>query len=266
MKKLATISFALLLTSACSLGSFQQKIEVLDNLKSSEVRVATNSEFKSLQNRGSLQSDEQLYIANLGTQNGAQILVKFDFNSFKTKATNPIVGTEDCVDGTNCDGIPEKTAADVASVDVYLFKLASNFNPAIPAGKDPFGPSSQNLYWSKSGVTKNGTAINLLFTGVPGDASNHYYAGVVARDSGNNVISKNGYKWTGTTATYAGFNLSSSGVGVDATSLVVSTTDPLSIGVNLLDAVGAKLDSTVEITNGSSALPSISPSPYSIAN
>lgn len=252
MKKLATISFALLLTSACSVGSFQQKIEVLDNIKPSEVRMATNSEFKMLQDKGSLKSDEQLYIANLGSKNGSQFLVKFDFNSFNTKASE--------------NGIPAKTATDVTSVDVYLFTLSSTFNTSLLTDRDPFGTSSANLFWSRTGVAKNGTAINLLFTGVPGLAGGkHYWAGVVARDSGNNIISKSGVTWTGTTSTYAGFNLSSTGVGVDPTSLAVSTTTPLSIAVNLLDAVGAKLDTTVDITAGSSALPSVSASPYTIA-
>lgn len=244
MKKLATISFALLLTSACGLSNFQ-KIEVLDNIKPSDVRVATNLEFKSLQNRGTLKSDDQLYVSSLGTKNGGQFLVKFGFNSFKTKASE--------------NGIPAKVGSDVSSVDVFLFKLPTNYD--VNTNKNPFGSGGSNVFWSKMGVSKNGTSINLLFTGVPNDETKNYWVGVVARDSGDNIISKSGQTWTGITGTYAGFNLSEGGVMVD-NNLMVSTTDPLTVEVDLLDAIGSKLDSTVEINNGSSALPSIEASPY----
>ncbi|MFN4153010.1 MAG: hypothetical protein ACK4IX_18850, partial [Candidatus Sericytochromatia bacterium] len=93
------------------------------------------------------------------------------------------------------------------------------------------------------------------------DETKNYWVGVVARDSGDNIISKSGQTWTGITGTYAGFNLSEGGVMVD-NNLMVSTTDPLTVEVDLLDAIGSKLDSTVEINNGSSALPSIEASPY----
>lgn len=248
MKKLATISFALLLTSACSVGNFQQKIEVQKSSKASEVRLATNSEFNMLQNRGSVKSDEKLYIANLGTKDGGQFLVKFDFNNFKTK--------------NSVNGTPAKIASDVSSLDVFLFRLSPSFDSGV--SKDPFGPSSSNLYWSRNGIAKNGSSVNFLFTGIPSNTdfnTEAYWVGVVARDSGNNIISKSGTNWTGITGTYAGFNLSSTGVGV-LPNLTVTNTMPLSVSVNLLDAIGAQLDAEVNINSGSPSLPSVGASPY----
>ncbi|MFN4152135.1 MAG: hypothetical protein ACK4IX_14435, partial [Candidatus Sericytochromatia bacterium] len=227
MKKIALMALSLLLTSACSLGGFQ-KIEI-DNTNQSEVRVATNKELNVLQNRGSLKASDKLYVANLGVKNGGQFLTKINFNSFKTKAS--------------VDGVLAKTSEDVHSVDVYLLKLSSNYNPAV--NKDPIALSKMTTdpVWMRN-MLKNGSEINLLFTGVPGLASKQYYVGVVAKDVDGNVISKNGYVWTGDTSSVEGFNLSSSGVGVNPTSLEVSATDALSIAVSLKDAVGAKLDTT----------------------
>lgn len=248
MKKLSSILITLMLTSACSLGGFQ-KIQI-DTTNPSDLRIATNNELNALQSRGTLKSSDKLYIANLGVKNGGQFLTKINFNSFKTKAS--------------VDGVPAKVSSDVTSVDVYLLKLPSNYNPVI--NKDPMDLSQANVFWSKPNVAKNGSEINLLFTGLPGDSSKHYYVGVVAKDSLGNIISKNGFNWTGETSSHTGFNISSSGVGVNQTTLEVSSTDPLSIAVNLLDAVGAKIDTTVNITNGTNTLPSVSGSLYNVAS
>lgn len=259
MKKLATISFALLLVSACSVTGFGNSSNVSQNGVSAsnqktEVRIAAGSEFKEFQDKGSLKADDKIYVADLGVKNGGQFLTKVDFNSFSVKApaANP-----------NVNGIPAKTPADVATVDVYLLKLPSNFNPLITT--DPFSTANANVFYSKTGLAKTGASINLLFTGLPGDvATTHYWVGVVARDAGNNVISKSGGAWTATTATYAGLNISSTGIGVDATTLAVSSTTALSLSVSLLDAVGAQLNSRVAVTAGTSVLPAVSAAPYAL--
>lgn len=257
MKKLATISFALLLVSACSVTGIGNSSNVSQDTlsasnKKSEVRVATGSEFKELQDKGSLKADDKVYVADLGVRKGGQFLTKVDFNSFSVKApANP-----------NVNGIPAKTPADVATVDVYLLKLPSNFNPLITT--DPFSVANANVFYSKTGLAKTGASINLLFTGLPGDAANYYWVGVIARDAGNNVISKSGSAWTATTATYPGLNISSTGIGVDATTLAVSSTSALSLSVSLLDAIGAQLNTTVTVNNGSSTLPAVAAAPYTL--
>lgn len=258
MKKLATISFALLLVSACSATGFGNSSNVSQNGVSTsnqkaEVRIAAASEFKELQDKASLKSDDKIYVADLGVKKGGQFLTKIDFNSFSVKA--PIANP-------NVNGIPAKTPADVATVDVYLLKLPSNFNPLITT--DPFSTANANVFYSKTGLAKTGANINLLFTGLPGDATNYYWVGVVAKDAGNNVISKSGSAWTATTATYAGLNMSSTGIGVDATTLAVSNTTALSLSVNLLDAIGAQLNSSVTVTAGTSVLPAVSAAPYAL--
>lgn len=260
MKKLATISFALLLVSACSVtGTGNSSNVSQDTLsasnKKTEVRIAAASEFKELQDNASLKSDDKVYVADFGVNKGGQFLTKVNFNSFSVKAP---------VANPNVNGIPAKTPADVATVDVYLLKLPSNFNPLITT--DPFSTANANVFYSKTGLAKTGASINLLFTGLPGDATNYYWVAVVAKDAGNNVISKSttGVVWTGTTATYAGLNMSSTGIGVDATTLAVSNTTELSLSVSLLDAIGAQLNSRVDVTAGTSVLPAVSAAPYAL--
>lgn len=259
MKKLATISFALLLVSACSVTGIGNSSNVSQDTlsasnKKTEVRIAAASEFKELQDNASLKSDDKVYVADFGVNKGGQFLTKVNFNTFSVKApaANP-----------NVNGIPAKTPADVATVDVYLLKLPSNFNPLITT--DPFSTANVNVFYSKTGLAKTGASINLLFTGLPGNVpTTHYWVGVIAKDAGNNVISKSGAAWTATTATYPGLNISSTGIGVDATTLAVSNTTELSLSVSLLDAIGAQLNSRVDVTAGTSVLPAVSAAPYAL--
>lgn len=222
MKKLATISFALLLTSACSVGNFQQKIEVLDNIKPSEVRVATNSEFKMLQDKGSLKSDEQLYIANLGAKDGSQFLVKFDFNSFKTKAS--------------VDGTPAKLFSDVKAIKIFL--TTSNTDPLanIVTG-------SEYTFTYSTGLTGSSKVYN--FANVPVGT---YYTGAIAY---SDVAATTNIVEGGTTIP-ANF-ISVNSATVASPSMAFSFSDlatAFDVTIVLANAIGADLDSNVTVQDG----------------
>ncbi|MEK7434771.1 MAG: hypothetical protein AABZ74_16680 [Cyanobacteriota bacterium] len=239
MKKILSIVTIFTLVS-CS--STTTEISIEKNLKKTETTKNTIvSQLKESKIELSKQNVEDVILADLGTQNGAEFKVKIDIKEgFTTKA--------------NVNGTAEKKLSDIAKADVYLLSLAS----APAAGSNPLGVANANVIKSFTGVAKTdgGTGFTLLFKGVPGLATNQYFVGVVLKDSANNVINKAPTTpWTlDTLATSSSLAVSSSGVGVNNTTFAVSTTTALTVTTNLLDAVGAQIDTTATSTAGTNGL------------
>jgi len=184
-------------------------------------------------------SEERLIIAQVSDKVGASFMTKLNLNSFSSKA--------------NVNGTPAKQPSDVSTVDVYLLSLPSGFT-----GTDPLGTANANVVRTFTNLAKTGSSFNILFKNVPGLATNQYYVGIVAKDSGNNIISKLNTTWTGQTATSASsMSLSTTGVGVDATTLAVSSTSDLIVNMGLLDAVGAQISTNANVSGGTTTLPII---------
>lgn len=176
------------------------------------------------------------FIAKVSNSKGASIPVSINFeSSFNIKA--------------NQNGVPGKQASDIAKVDAYLFKLPIGFN-----GTNPFGDSNANLVTSFLNTSKTGSTFNLLFTNVPGlTPTLHYYVGIVVKDSSGNVINKPpSTAWTAETTTNTpALLLSTTGVGVNESTFEVTSTTALSIDVDLIDLVGAKIETNATVTVGS---------------
>ncbi|RZK69162.1 MAG: hypothetical protein EOO92_22280, partial [Pedobacter sp.] len=149
---------------------------------------------------------EQVFIAEVSKQKGASFSVGVDISSgFNIKA--------------NANGTVEKTPANISTVDVYLLKLPSTF-----AAGDPLGVGNVNVLKSFTGInalSKTGSNFTVTFQGVPGLATDQYWVGIIAKDSAGTVINKApATAWTGNTLTSApALSLSSTGVGVDSTTL-----------------------------------------------
>ena len=184
---------------------------------------------------------DNLTVITVSDKEGASFGANINLNSFGTKAST--------------SGTPAKQPGDVAKVDVYLLKLPSGYN-----GTDPLGTANANVAKMSVDLAKTGSTFNVLFKNVPGLATNQYWVGIVAKDSGGNVIAKGpATVWTGQTATSASaLSLSTSGVSVDPTTLAVNPTPDLTVNISLLDIVGAQISSNANVTGGSSTLPIIS--------
>lgn len=192
----------------------------------------------SVLNSEKLIFDNNQYVAQLSTNNGANFSVKINFDSgFKVKVSS--------------NGTAAKQPNDITKVDVYLLKLPSGFS-----GTDPLGSGSANVVKSFTDVAKTGSTISMTFKNVPGLASpNLYWVGVVAKDNSSVISKAPSTAWTGQTLTSApAMALSSSGIGVDPTTLAVSSTGDISVNVPLLDAVGAQIGSNANVSAGSSTL------------
>ncbi|MEK7434769.1 MAG: hypothetical protein AABZ74_16670 [Cyanobacteriota bacterium] len=224
MKKIV-LSLTTIFLASCGVASNVNNSNQLKNVDISEISAKNN-----------------ILEADMGTKGGAEFKIDVKISDgFKTKAS--------------VSGAVEKKLTDIAKVDVYLLSLTS----APTAGSNPLGVANANVLKSFTGATsiaKTGGSISLLFKGVPGLATNQYFVGVVLKDSGSAVINKApGTPWTLDTLTTApSLTVSSSGVGVDPTTLAVSTTTSLSITASLLDAIGAQIDSTTTTTAGTNGL------------
>lgn len=189
----------------------------------------------------------QIYVADIGQgKTGASFSTKINFKEgFNVKA--------------NTNGAIAKISTDIAKVDAYLLELT-----AAPAtGSDPL--ASVVTGGSVMNIAKTGASFTILFKNVPvSTAGKKYFVGLVAKDSANNVISKNpATDWTGASAnkglaiTNGGGDVTPAGsVSVSSTYVVSSATD-LTVGLSLLDAVGAQIQSAATVTNGSATLPAI---------
>ena len=94
----------------------------------------------------------------------------------------------------NTNGAIAKTNANIASVDAYLIELTA----APAAGSDPLASKVAGPI----NLAKTGTGFTVLFKNVPANAAGKsYYIGLVAKDSGSIVISKNpATDWSGASA------------------------------------------------------------------
>lgn len=237
MKKLLSLTMVVLL-SACSTANTNLNVEKKADIQKTNV-VSTLKEASITQ----LKQDnvQNVVLADMGAKDGASFKIDVKVaDGFKTKA--------------NVSGIVEKKLTDIANVDVYLLSLAA----APTAGSNPLGVANANVVKSFAGVVKTdtGTGFTLLFKGVPGLATNQYFVGIVLKDSTSTVINKApATPWTlDTLATSPSLAVSSSGVGVNTTTLAVSTTVALTVSTTLLDAVGAQIDTTATSTAGVNTL------------
>lgn len=185
-----------------------------------------------------LSVENNQYVAQLSPDSGAKLSVKINFDSgFKVKASS--------------NGNAAKQPTDITKVDVYLLKLPSGYN-----GTDPLGAGNANVVKSFTDVAKTGSTISMIFRNVPGLASpNQYWVGVVAKDNAGVISKVPATAWTGGTATSPALALSSGGIGVDVTTLAVSSTGDIAVNVPLLDAVGAQVGAAASVTGGNGSLP-----------
>jgi len=193
----------------------------------------------------SQQKANQVYVADIGNGKvGASFSTTINFKEgFNVKA--------------NVNGSVAKTSADIAKVDAYLLELTA----APTAGSDPLAGLVTG--GSVMDIAKTGASFTILFRNVPANtATKKYFVGLVAKDTAGNVISKNpATDWTGASANKG---LSITNGGGDGTGFVtvnssytVSNSTNLTVSLSLLDAVGAQIDSTATVTNGTTTLPAI---------
>lgn len=243
MKKLLSLSLMLVL-SACSANA---PTVIKENVLSPQVKV------NQLKNDGIIAKDaKEVFIADVGNKNGASFSVNIDLSdsSFKTKAS--------------VSGTPAKIGTDIKSLKVYLIK---NSGATYPLAGDPLGAT--DLVAGPFNLDRTGAGpYTVTFTNVGiSPAGTTYFAAVRAFDTiggtGAELIKANNASataWTGTTAATNKVAVSTgAGVGVNA-SLVVSTTTALPVTLNLLDAVGATIESTVTPNSGSNTLPAVTAS------
>ncbi|MEK7434772.1 MAG: hypothetical protein AABZ74_16685 [Cyanobacteriota bacterium] len=223
MKKIIILTSFLLFTGCMS----QPKINT-ENLKYSVEKAE----------KGFISNAENTYTINVSDKKGASFLTKINIldKNFTTKSAS---------------GGLIKTSKDISKFDIYLLELAS----APSAGSDPLGTANANVKASQIGVAKKSSSFNILFNNLPANnTGNSYFVAVVSKDSGNVVINKPpSSAWGGNTlATLPNLSVTSSGVSINA-SLVVSTTTDLSLSLSLLDDAKASVDSDITIINGNSA-------------
>ncbi|MFN8576526.1 MAG: hypothetical protein U0354_06690 [Candidatus Sericytochromatia bacterium] len=169
--------------------------------------------------------------------NGASLSVTVLFNKFSTKA--------------NINGTPAKTPADIQSYEVYLIKNSAS---TYPTNGDPIGDKVAGPFI----ISNNGSSSKTInFTKIGDTLGKYCYVAVRAFDGANatgNSIIKPNPNWTGTTAniTYNKQVSVSNGSGITVSSdLVVSSSTSLTITPDLLDGIPAKLDTSINVNNGS---------------
>lgn len=241
MKKKA-LCLSLVLLSGCSANNLSTVSN--DNLNSPVNVVQLKKDGIIARNA------KEVFIADVGTKNGASFSINIDFSSsnFKTKAST--------------SGSVAKTASDIQSLRVYLIK---NAGATYPLAGDPLGAT--DLVAGPFTLNRNGAGpYTVTFTNVGASATGtKYFAAVRAYDAisggGSELIKPNngsGTAWTGTTAAANRVAVSTgSGVGVSA-ALAVDTFTALPVAINLIDAVGATIEATVTPASGSNTLPAVS--------
>jgi hypothetical protein len=181
-------------------------------------------------------------IINIGkAQGGASISFKInltDKNNFAVKSSS---------------GNGAKTTSDIDHFVIYLVTdtNAGGFN----AVGDPAG----NTVGDAAGYNVDPDVRQVTLHNVPGSGSNYYYVAVRAVDGSGNDLIKPNASWTNTTAiTYGGRVAVSSGAGVKVDSnyqITAGPTTDLPVTINLDDAAGATITSTMTVNNGSTTLP-----------
>lgn len=202
----------------------------------------------SLSNNVSISSvdSQSIYIVDVGKgKAGGKFSTEIKFvEKFKTKA--------------NYSGNVDQTSANISKVDAYLIEL-----PSAPASaSDPISGTFASV--KNIAKTSSGT-FSITFINVPDNTSgNRYYVGVVAKDFMGRIISKNPTPdWTGTSkdmglaiTSGGGDTLNPGSISINS-SLQVSSTNPLTVNISLLDVAGAGIETNATVTNGSTVLPAI---------
>ncbi|MFN8576529.1 MAG: hypothetical protein U0354_06705 [Candidatus Sericytochromatia bacterium] len=188
---------------------------------------------------------KEAFIADIGVKGGASFSVDIDLKEgkFQTKSSN---------------GSVAKTSADIQSLAVYLVRNSAS---TYPLNGDPIGTDRVAGPFI---LNRNGAGpYTVTFTNV-GSSSGSYYFSAVRAFSGTSgtgtelikINNGNATAWTGTTASTNRVAVSSSGVSVNS-SLVVSTTTSLPVTINLEDAIGAIIDANVAPNSGSNTFGAI---------
>lgn len=166
----------------------------------------------------------------------------------------------------NKNGGVQKTSADLSDLEIFLFDVDSG---TIPPSSDPAVDlnTASGVTTVHSGVISfTGTGSQaVLLTNIPANAvtgTGKYYVGVRGLETGANISSFSGYEHT--TGAGGPVFVSDTGgdggttgkVSVDA-SYAVSDTTALGVNLELLDEIGASIDSTVNVSDGAVFSPGI---------
>ncbi len=168
----------------------------------------------------------------------------------------------------SANGQVSKSTTEVSNLEIFLFDIDSGARPTAGTAVAPLDLQSA------SGVTLVDSAI-ISFTGstqtvllqnIPANtnASGRFFVGVRALESTANITARStGFSYgSGPDLQLAlsgsgGDTAMPGGVSVNANYLL-STLTALGVNVPLQNAVGATVDAQVSVTNGNTALPSIS--------
>ncbi len=164
-------------------------------------------------------------------KSNASISFNISANSFKTKVTSS---------STN----PPKTVANISYYEVYLLK---NSNAMYPPAGDPVSDIVVGGGTAFQVVKQSGATQLVTFKNIPPSGTGYYYyVGVRAYDLNGNEIVKANTNWTGSSVAPNNRIAVSSGSGISVSNnYTVSDATDLSVGVNLEDGIGARIDANL---------------------
>jgi len=240
--RLLSVSAALaLFASACS---SQPVTQVQPNTPGMSARASELIQELKIQG----QTDVQVLDVGQGKKTNAAFAV-----TFKTAET-------DFSTKISADGAIAKVLSDVSDYQLFLFDCTSTpllVGPELDLNQ---GTCSQSFH---AGVTSANTGSQTFIFDNVGQSTGQFFVGVSAMENippMTNITEFTGYLTTGThpapgpiALSDGGGDANGGGVAVDA-SFAVSNTDPLTIALSLLDAVGATIDSSVTVTDGAATL------------
>lgn len=267
MKNKILICYAMspFLILSCSTKNITSETSIKQNEKFSNAivenyNIASNTKNPEIKNNN-LNFD-------LKTKNGSSFSVKFNFNKIKDFSTK-----------ANTNGNPGKVNTDINLLRVYL---VNNNTSNLNGTNIKYGPfdidinSTGTLATFFSNIKGLGKTGNLTFSNV--GAGNYYvaiaaYSSATTINSTTNIIKSTTNITSGTN--FGNFSLSNSGGdspglsglvtvasmvvgGRAAYSLVNNGTANLGVTLNLINALGATIDATTTITQGSSTIPATS--------
>lgn len=251
------VSSAILISAfgACSSGVTPAPVSVGGDVNFASSNLVTRISENVTQSK---QDPSHFYIdAGNGQKTGASFSVKLNFangGGFRTKAS--------------ADGTATAMFGDMTHLRVAL--VASATSPTDLTGAVTVGAATSNLL-AKTVASSGGTAT-VTFTNVPGAVTTgtKYWVAAAAYASGTNITNVTGATLTDGTygkffVTNGGGNAASGAVTVLQTvtnagltfAYTVNSTTALTMALNLRDATGATVDSTVTVTNGADRLTTI---------
>lgn len=227
--------------------------------------TGNSNEYKTESNKTEIENKINF---DLGSNNKSTFSVKLSFSKNKTFSTK-----------NSSNGIPQKTKSNIQLLRLYLV----NSNAISLSDSNIKSPSFDISSGSKFTSLKSGTSTSIQFNNVPNGT---YYVAIAAYnssttvDSTTNITDKNtssGYTNITSSSTNLGrFAISTSGGDSPSFNGVVTIADKicddgracygpinnntpsLEVTLTLAGAIGATIDSTITITNGSSTIPSSS--------